>query len=252
VTLDPEQSKLLIPLKREVAARFNSNHWLELGAITGELELIQNHSRLLRSLHFGDDDYEGCVLDVLITLAQRNPSNLPTIESYLQQTFEDCAQNVSSAPSDRRIVFSPSVFAIPDAPVDNRLVAVMMPFSAEMTPVYEAIRRAAAGRGLLVQRVDDLWEHSTVIQDIFSLIYRSFVVVCDFTGKNPNVFYECGVAHTLGKHVVPIAQHENDVPFDLRHHRYLRYLPNEEGLQVLTERLADRLSTLTNSQLWRI
>lgn len=248
--LDSAQSEALIPLKREISARFNNNHWLELGAITGALDLIQNHQRLLRALRFGDEDYDGCVLEVLISLFQRDPQNLSRVELYLQQTFVDGAQNISSAPSDRRIVFSPSVFSVPEMPVDPRLVAVMMPFSAEMSPVYEAIRRAASQQSLLCQRVDDLWEHSTVIQDVFSLIYRSFVVVCDFTGKNPNVFYECGVAHTLGKHVVPIAQHENDVPFDLRHHRYLRYLSNEEGLAALSDRLADRLGTLTSARLW--
>ncbi|WP_162987001.1 hypothetical protein [Sphingomonas sp. YZ-8] len=48
------QSQALIPLKREIAARFNHNHWLELGAMTGALDLIQHHPRLLRSLSFGE------------------------------------------------------------------------------------------------------------------------------------------------------------------------------------------------------
>jgi len=52
----------------------------------------------------------------------------------------------------------------------------------------------------------------------FSLIFRANVVGCDLTGKNPNVSYEAGIAHTLGKQVVPLWQSEADVPFDLRHH----------------------------------
>jgi hypothetical protein len=55
-----------------------------------------------------------------------------------------------------------------------------------------------------------------------SLIYRSKIVVCDFSSQNPNVFYEASVAHILGKHVIPIAQNANDVPFELRYHRYVR------------------------------
>ena len=83
------------------------------------------------------------------------------------------------------------------------------------------------------------------MQDIFALIYRSNIVVCDFTGKNPNLFYEAGIAHVLGKHVVPITQQPDDVPFDLRHHRYSTYLANGEGLEVLTGTLAERFATLT-------
>jgi len=44
--------------------------------------------------------------------------------------------------------------------------------------------------------------------------------VCDFGDQNPNVFYDA--AHILGKHVIPIAQNANDVPFELRHPRYVR------------------------------
>ncbi|UWU25450.1 hypothetical protein N2601_31165 (plasmid) [Rhizobium sp. CB3060] len=79
------------------------------------------------------------------------------------------------------------------------------------------------------------------MQDIFDLIVRSRIVVCDFSGKNPNVFYEAGIAHTLGKHVVPITQSDADVPADLRHHRYLGYLNNGEGLGKLETQLAARL-----------
>ncbi|MEM7689759.1 MAG: hypothetical protein AAF291_12125 [Pseudomonadota bacterium] len=246
MTVAPDTAKALLPIKRQVSAHFGSSNWLELGTVTGALDVIQNHPRLLRALHFGDEDYEGCILDVLIKIVERDPQNITAIQEYLHDTFDDLAKNISSEVSEQRIVFSPSVFTIPDVEVDARLVSVMMPFSAAMGPVYDAIRKGASRQGLLTQRVDDLWEHSTVIQDIFSLVFRSSIVTCDFTGKNPNVFYECGIAHTLGKHVVPIAQHEGDVPFDLRHHRYLKYLPNEEGLEQLSERLSDRLATLSS------
>ena len=83
-----------------------------------------------------------------------------------------------------------------------------------------------------------------MIQDVFSLIFKAHVVVCDFTGKNANVFYEAGIAHTLGKHVVPITQSAADVPFDLQHHRYLPYLNNSEGRGQLEVGLAARFRSL--------
>ena len=95
-------------------------------------------------------------------------------------------------------------------------------------------------------RVDDLWNNSTIIQDIFELIYCSSIVIVDFTGKNPNVFYEAGIAHTLGKNVIPITQSLNDIPFDLRHHRVLDYLNNNEGLQKLKINLLKRIKILKN------
>lgn len=72
-------------------------------------------------------------------------------------------------------------------------------------------------------------------------------MVCDFSGKNPNVFYEAGIAHTLGKHVVPITQSASDIPFDLQHHRYLKYLNNDEGRSNLVEGLTSRFAKLSSS-----
>jgi hypothetical protein len=53
--------------------------------------------------------------------------------------------------------------------------------------------------------------------------------------------YETGIAHTLGKHVVPISQSLDDVPFDMAHHRILKYLPNSEGIEVMVSKLAEKL-----------
>lgn len=145
------------------------------------------------------------------------------------------------------IPVQPQFFEVPDQPIDRSLVAVMMPFAPAFERVYTAISNAAASVGMHTQKADDIWHHSVLIQDIFGLIYRSHVVVCDFSGKNPNVFYEAGIAHMLGRHVVPITQSNDDVPFDLRHHRYIPYLNNGEGLLKLTEHLAPRLATLAEA-----
>jgi hypothetical protein len=55
---------------------------------------------------------------------------------------------------------------------------------------------------------------------------------------------EVGIAHTLGKDVIPITQNLNDIPFDLQHHRILQYLKNNEGLEKLRINLEDRLKVL--------
>jgi len=117
----------------------------------------------------------------------------------------------------------------------------MMPFAMDFNSTYEAIKRAASECGLRCLRADDIWEETTIVQDIFNLIFRAQVVIVDFSGKNPNVMYETGIAHTLGKHVVPISQSMEDVPFDMRHHRVLKYLRNNEGLRRLTSELVTKL-----------
>jgi hypothetical protein len=249
--MDKALGNKLIDLRARIVEGFDGENWEELGLLTGATDLIMGHYRLLRSLGFGDEDYAGHALTVLRQIVEADLRNLPIIEEYLDRNFPRESTYISAKPSQRRITFAPNAFQVPDGYAELDLVAVMMPFSMEFTGVYEAIKQACLSSSLRCLRADDIWEESTIIQDIFNLIFRAQIVVVDFTGKNPNVMYETGIAHTLGKHVIPISQSLDDVPFDMRHHRVLKYLPNKEGLTKLSSDLAVKLSQfkLINSTL---
>ena len=139
----------------------------------------------------------------------------------------------------------PKVFSISKTEaIERTLVSVMMPFNVEFADVYVALQEVAADVGFRCNRADEIWEDNTIIQDIVTLIDKAFVVVCDCTGRNPNVFYEIGIAHSLGREVVLITQAEEDIPFDLRHHRYIKYLNNGEGRLELKAKLSARFNYL--------
>lgn len=242
--VDPNIRRALIPIRDKIVSTFSEANWIELATLTDSYSLVHSHPRLLRSLSFGDDDYGGHVLTVLNSMVERDIANFEEIKLYLDQ-MDGGGTSLSSVQSPgARFYVQPTVFKIPDEVQDPNLVSVMMPFSPQFAKVYDSIKSAAHAAGLNCMRADDIWQDSVLIQDIFSLIVRSRIVVCDFSDKNPNVFYEAGIAHTLGKHVVPITQNGGDVPADLRHHRYLQYLNNGEGLLALEKQLATRLASI--------
>jgi hypothetical protein len=128
----------------------------------------------------------------------------------------------------------PAVFGIPEhEQIEPELMSAMMPFDASFKSVYTAISKAGVDAGLRSRRADDIWENPAIIQDIVSLIDKSRVIIADCTGRNPNVFYEIGIAHTLGREVIMITQNEADIPFGLRHLRFVKYLNNTQGLKAM-------------------
>lgn len=139
----------------------------------------------------------------------------------------------------------PTVFQISEHEhIEPTLASAMMPLNAGFNSVYESIKQAANNAGLRCRRADDIWENPAIIQDVVGLIDRSRIVVCDCSDRNPNVFYEAGIAHTLGREVILITQNEQDIPFDLRHLRYIHYLNNTEGLAALMQALQARMQTI--------
>ena len=146
--------------------------------------------------------------------------------------------------TERVITFVPEVFKIPEGVEISNQIAVMMPFSKDFDEVYEIIKGSCKSVGMQCHRVDEVWKESAIIQDVFDLIFTSSIVIADLSGKNPNVFYEVGIAHTLGKFVIPIVQNTSDISFDVGHHRVLKYSFDENGRVELKNRLEARLKTI--------
>jgi hypothetical protein len=118
-----------------------------------------------------------------------------------------------------------------------------MPFGPEFDEVLAAIRRAAHACHLHCWRADEVSRAGFVRQLILEDIEAADVVVADLTGRNANVFYETAVAHLKKDphQVVLLAQRDDDVPFDLRPLRYLKYSNNPNGRRRLTQQLAEFL-----------
>ncbi|MCL4250541.1 MAG: DUF4062 domain-containing protein [Anaerolineae bacterium] len=132
----------------------------------------------------------------------------------------------------------------PDAQY-RRDIFMVMPFAETFRPVYDDhIKKVIEARGLSVKRGDDFFANHAIIQDIWAAIARCRLVVGDCTGQNPNVFYELGIAHTLGKPTVLISQKIEDVPFDVRHLRLLKYENTPAGLASLEAELDACLETV--------
>lgn len=109
-------------------------------------------------------------------------------------------------------------------------VFVLMPFDPAFTDVYQlGIRVACEKAGAYAERLDEQIFNESMLQRIYNQIAKADVVVADMTGRNPNVFYEAGYAHALGKVVVLLTQDKDDIPFDLKHYRHIVY-ENVTGL----------------------
>jgi len=139
----------------------------------------------------------------------------------------------------------PTVFQLSEKPINPKLVSFMMPFSGQFTSVYQDVKAVLEADGYQCKRADDMWVHAHIMTDIIELICTSAVIVCDLSGKNPNVFYEAGIAHTLAKEVILITQSHDDVPFDLRPIRYLEYDKNGEGRAKLAADILARVHDVT-------
>ena len=72
-------------------------------------------------------------------------------------------------------------------------------------------------------RGDDLFSPTDILEDIWQSINAADFVIADITGRNPNVLYELGIAHTLAKPVLILSKEAADIPIDLATRRVILY-----------------------------
>jgi len=129
---------------------------------------------------------------------------------------------------------------------------VMMPFAKPIGDHYQLIYEPAIKKaGLVPVRADnEIFGTGKIIDQIWAGINSSKVLITELTDRNPNVFYELGLAHALDKPVVLISSNEKDVPFDLQHIRVIYYDVNDPfwGNKLMEKVAENILSAIKNPE----
>jgi hypothetical protein len=104
-------------------------------------------------------------------------------------------------------------------PVQPGYVFIAMPMAddyAAADDVHDTIKQAANNCSLHAERVDEIQNDARITDQILDSIKRAQFVVADLSNSKPNVFFEAGYAHGLGKTPIYIAHAQTKLEFDLK------------------------------------
>lgn len=139
------------------------------------------------------------------------------------------------------------VFGSDKMDVDADKCFVMMPFLEGFNAIYRLIQRCCKEQGLRCERADEDVIPGKITGKIYQYISGSGIIIADMTGKNPNVFYELGLAHAISENVILLTQSIDDVPFDLRDFIHIQYSNTFDGAEKLANELSKVLTTILRS-----
>lgn len=117
-----------------------------------------------------------------------------------------------------------------EAPQEKRCF-VIMPISdmeeydtGHFNRVYNhIIKPACIKSGFTPIRADDVVSSNYIVIDILSKIIESDIVICDLSGRNPNVLYELGIRQAFSLPTVLIKDIKTNKIFDIQGLRYVEY-----------------------------
>lgn len=107
---------------------------------------------------------------------------------------------------------------------------VIMPFGGHFDNYYSEIYAPAIeASGLTSKRADNLFRPGSIVEDIWRFTKEAKIILADLSQKNPNVFYELGLAHAITKPAILVVENIEHVPFDLRNLRVHIYDKNDSN-----------------------
>jgi hypothetical protein len=136
------------------------------------------------------------------------------------------------------------IFGPPAFLPEPRLCFVIMPFNDELTEIFERIVKPTVElHDLVCIRADNVRTNRAIIHNIWKSICEARLIIADLTLGNANVFYELGIAHTVGKETILISQREERRrPFDVLHLRTIIYDNTAIGGDNLRRELSASIS----------
>jgi hypothetical protein len=215
--------------------------------------ILRRHAELMERSHY-DDLRQEAVLSEMRASYESKISELAREMVATRARWEDANHLLISGQSRQQDLAASSAvdptgflksFGISprDASVQEDLVFVLTPFAQEERSVFEAIKRVCDRTGLIARRGDETRAEGDILQQIISGIVASRLVIANISARNPNVFFELGIAMALGKPTLLISSTLDDTPFDVRGRRILIY--NDE--HDLERRLAEALLQTINA-----
>jgi hypothetical protein len=211
---------------------------LGLALASGDSDQIRDKCDLLSSkLTPNFDDIFSNYGNIFGTPAPARPSTRSQ-----KQKSPAAKEGITSTASTQALgkIFGGGTFTL-----DPQLCFVLMPFDKKFQPLYDdQVRPSVEAAGLRCERADDIRGTNVITWDIWEKINRARFLIAELTDRNPNVFYELGLAHALSKDVILITQSMEFVPFDLKSLRCIPYEFTPRGVQTLEKAIRGTIAAL--------
>lgn len=166
-------------------------------------------------------------------------SMIPTIVDMLDETIGSLRVEAEVQPSESQA----SGGTVIKTDILNNFAFVAMPMEPgnhRLVDVLDAIKEAAQRCGVQAERIDDQASNERITDRILESIQKAEFVIADLTDARPNVYFEVGYAHGLGKLPIYIAAADTKLEFDLKDYPVVFF----KGLRDLKDGLEKRMRAI--------
>jgi hypothetical protein len=124
--------------------------------------------------------------------------------------------------------------------MDSGFIMMAMGVDGELENTYQVIKDECERVGINAIRIDEVESSGKITEEVQEMIEESEYLFVDLTYERPNVYYELGYSHGLGKKsekIVLMARHKTKLHFDIKTMRTIFYKDHDQLRRALRKRL---------------
>lgn len=159
--------------------------------------------------------------------------------------------------SDKKMNINP-VFKATNLSIDENLIFCALAFNEVRLEIFNDVLKPKIEErfGMNVIKAGEIYgPNLNIMETIWTYINQARIVIVDISDKNPNVFYELGICHTLGKQVIMICDQESldkdysgKLPFDLSSINTIFYKNAGNGMERLVNEISLNIQSVLENR----
>ncbi|ENI8395365.1 hypothetical protein ABZZ53_000489 [Listeria monocytogenes] len=210
-------------------------------------ELLKNYTDLFELLR--NEKNPGKRFELIV-------DNQPNLIFLMAAAADKLVDNILKE-EKKNMEFNP-IFKARGLTIDDKMIFCALPFTSERLEIFDEVLKPQIETefGMQLIRSGNIFmPNLNIPESIWTYINQAKIVIVDLSDKNPNVFYELGICHTLGKQVITICDEDSlktdydaRLPFDVGSINTIFYKNKGNGMNELIQKLKYNIQSVIDGK----
>jgi len=155
----------------------------------------------------------------IYSTTEKMASNKERWEDVNHMIFEAARKSIHNAEKSENQYLESLSINKGSIEIDHNRAFLLAPINPRFEGQIKTIKKACDEIGIDCETADEEFISGPILSVIVKKMLSANLVIAVIDGRNPNVFYELGLAHAFGKTVVMISGGLENIPFDIQSQR---------------------------------
>jgi len=203
---------------------------------------VRNSSLSIEKQRIELEMFRKSLENTIYSTTEKIASNKERWEDVNHMVFEAARRSIHNSDKNENQFLESLSIKRPLIEIDHNKAFLLAPLNPRFKNQVDIIKMACEDIGIDCETADEEFISGPILSVIVKKMLTANLIIAVIDGRNPNVFYELGLAHAFGKTVVMISGGLENIPFDIQSQRMVIVdWKNNESIERIRRAIAESM-----------